>query len=181
MQNLKAYSLALRALLLCIMLTFDANAVAEDLPKGIIVLDGHPAPALKLSNMDGEAFDLAKYRGQWLVIHFWASWCGPCRREMPTINETYKLYDESKLRFVLVNTAESEDIVFNFIGIAAPDMIPLMDRDGAVTERWQPRGLPASFFVDPKGHLRYLALGGRDWRKKSYRDFLNRLVAKTKK
>lgn len=154
---------------------------AATLPKGIIPLDGRIAPALKLTDMDGEAFDIEEFRGQWLVIHFWASWCGPCRREMPTINETYKKYDESKLRFVLVNTAESDDIVFNFIGIAAPDMIPLMDKDGEATDRWQPRGLPASFFVDPQGRLRFLALGGRDWRKKIYRDFLNQLIANIKK
>ena len=146
------------------------------LPKGIIKLDGRAAPALVLKDMDGETFDIEKQAGKWLVIHFWASWCGPCRREMPTINEIYKQFDENKLRFVLINTAESEDIVFNFIGIAAPDMIPLMDKDGAVTERWQPRGLPASFFVDPKGRLQYLALGGRDWRKTEYLKFLHGLI-----
>jgi len=181
MKKLRYYS----AFLLLLSLTLSALAQAAttstsslpaSLPKGIIALDGRMAPALVLQNMDGENFDLEKQRGKWLVIHFWASWCGPCRREMPTINEVYKQFDESKLKFILVNTAESEDTVFNFIGIAAPDMIPLMDKDGEITERWQPRGLPASFFVDPKGQLRFLALGGRDWRKKEYLDFLNRLI-----
>jgi len=167
-------------LLFGLAINHSTSFAKETLPKGIINLDGRAAPALQLKDMDGQDFDLAKQRGKWLIIHFWASWCGPCRREMPTINETYKKFDESKLRFVLVNTAESEDIVFNFIGIAAPDMIPLMDKDGEVSERWQPRGLPASFFVDPSGNLRYLALGGRDWRKPEYMNFLQGLINQVK-
>jgi hypothetical protein len=58
----------------------------------------------------------------------------------------------------------------------APDIVPLMDSDGAVTERWQPRGLPATFFVDPEGRLRYLALGGRPWDTPAYLGFINGLI-----
>jgi len=171
-------TLRLRALLILFIASYASCCFSDtlELPKGIIALDGRQAPALILNNMDGEPFDLQKHRGGWVVVHFWASWCGPCRREMPTINEIYKQFDEAKLRFVLINTAESDDTVFSFIGIAAPDMIPLMDKDGEVTELWQPRGLPASFFVDPTGRLRYLALGGRDWRKPEYIRFLKYLA-----
>ncbi|MCK5091293.1 MAG: TlpA family protein disulfide reductase, partial [Gammaproteobacteria bacterium] len=110
--------------------------------------------------------------------HFWASWCGPCRKEMPTIQAIFPEFKDSGLEIVLVNTAESEDTVFNFIGIVAPDLNPLMDIDGLATERWQPRGLPATFFIDPKGKLRYLALGGRPWDKPEYLAFLKNLIKK---
>ena len=141
-----------------------------------MALDGRPAPALKLDNLDGEPWDIADSRGHWIFVHFWASWCGPCRREMPTIQKlTEKLQDE-QLEIVMVNTAETEDEVFSFLGIVAPDLVPLMDTDGLVTEAWQPRGLPATFFVDPQGHLRYLALGGREWHTGPYLDFLRGLT-----
>jgi len=68
------------------------------------------------------------------------------------------MFENSQLKIVAINTAETEDTIFTFLGIAAPEITPLLDKDGLVTERWQPRGLPSTFFVDPKGKLRYLAL-----------------------
>lgn len=149
------------------------------LPKGVITQDVRIAPALKLQDLDGNSFDLETKRGKWVFVHFWAAWCGPCRREMPLISEVKSMLEGSNIEFVLVNTAESEDTVFEFIGIAAPDMVPLMDLDGLVTEKWQPRGLPSTYFVDPQGKLRYLALGGRPWNKPEYIRFLRQLSQTT--
>ena len=146
---------------------------AATLPKGIIALDGRAAPSIILKDMDGNPFDLSKLKGHWIFVHFWASWCGPCRREIPKIQAILHEYEETGLKFAIINTAESEDAVFRFLGSVAPDIVPLMDTDGLVTERWQPRGLPSTFFVDPQGKLRYLALGGRDWNKQAYKEFLN--------
>ena len=158
-----------------LILLFSANTFvfAETLPKGIIRIDAREAPALILNDMDGNPFDLSKLKGHWVFVHFWASWCGPCRKEMPTIQATLREYKDSRLKFAIVNTAETEDAVFSFLGSAAPDIVPLMDTDGLVTERWQPRGLPSTFFVDPEGKLRYQALGGRAWNKGVYKKFLN--------
>ena len=96
---------------------------------------------------------------------------------MPTIQAIFPKFDPQELEIVLINTAESEDIVFSFLASVAPDIVPLMDEDGLVTERWQPRGLPATFFVDPEGKLRYLALGGRDWNAPAYLDFVKNLIS----
>lgn len=138
-------------------------AAAADLPPGLMVRDGAPAPVLRLTNVAGEVTDLKDLRGQWVMVHFWATWCGPCRKEMPTLQALAKLLPPQRLRVLLVNTAETDDDVFAFLGLVAPDLDSLMDRDGSVTERWQPRGLPSSFLIDPDGRQRYLALGGRDW------------------
>ena len=129
-------------------------------------------------DLDGKLYDLKAKRGKWVFVHFWAAWCGPCRREMPLINEVAPKFEKSNLEFVLVNTAEAEDTVFEFIGIAAPGMAPLLDSDGLVTEKWQPRGLPSTYFVDPQGKLRFLALGGRPWNKPEYIKFLQFLSKK---
>lgn len=153
--------------------SFQANA---ELPPGIMKLDAHEAPQLKLKSMDNVAYDLQQSRSHWVFVHFWAAWCGPCRREMPKIQELSTKFDKEQLEIILINTAESDDIVFGFLGAVAPDIDPLMDRDGLVTEVWQPRGLPATFFVDPAGKLQYLALGGRDWNKPEFIQFLNNLV-----
>ena len=159
--------------LLVLLLSANTFVFAETLPKGIIRIDAREAPALMLNDMDGNPFDLSQLKGHWVFVHFWASWCGPCRKEMPTIQATLHEYKDSRLKFAIINTAESEDAVFSFLGSAAPDIVPLMDTDGLVTERWQPRGLPSTFFVDPQGMLRYQALGGRAWNKGVYKKFLN--------
>jgi thiol-disulfide isomerase/thioredoxin len=159
------------------LLIISTNVVAKDkLPKGIMVLKGQDAPPLILKNLDGKKWDIDQSRGHWVFLHFWATWCGPCRREMPTIQAIVPKFIKSNLEIVLVNTAESEDIVFEFISAVAPDLDPLIDPDGKATEIWQPRGLPATFFVDPDGKLQYLALGGRAWNKPAYLNFLNKLI-----
>ena len=164
-------------LCLCLMVTSVASAFAEDkLPKGIMKLKGQHAPFLSLKNLDGEQWDIDQARGHWVFLHFWATWCGPCREEMPKIQAIVPRFDQSRLEIVLVNTAETEDTVFEFIGVVAPDLNPLLDADGQATERWQPRGLPATFFVDPDGKLQYLALGGRAWHEPTYLNFLKKLI-----
>jgi len=147
----------------------------NDLPKGIIHQDGRIASSFTLKDIDGETYNFSDSKGKWVFVHFWATWCGPCRKEIPTIQDIVKKFENSNLDIVIINTAESEDAVFNFLGLLAPDINPLMDTDGLVTEKWQPRGLPATYFVDPEGKIRYLALGGRPWNKDVYLEFLNGL------
>lgn len=146
------------------------------LPRGIITVDGRDAPALVLKDINAEPWDLSTSRGKWVFVHFWASWCGPCRKEMPTIQAIASEFKDSGLNIVLVNTSEDEDTVFDFLSTVAPDMNTLLDSDGKVTERWQPRGLPSTYFVDPEGKLRYVALGGRPWDKGEYLGFLKGLI-----
>ena len=85
---------------------------------------------------------------------------------------------DSGIEFLLVNTAETEDEVFTFLGIVAQDLMPLMDLDGQVTEVWQRRDLPATYPVDPDGHIQHQALGGREWEKPAYLGFLRGLPAR---
>ena len=146
-------------------------------PKGVITLDGRPSPELKLSNMDGESFDLDDSLGHWVFVHFWAGWCVPCRKEMPAIQAMTQLVADTSLEVVLVNTSETDDAVFSFLGAVAPELETLMDYDGLVTQRWQPRGLPSTFLVDPDGKLRFLALGGREWNEPQYLEFLRKLAS----
>lgn len=168
---------AIYLFILTSLLTFSVNAATENkLPKGLMKLQSQAAPALILKNLDEEVWDITQSRGHWVFLHFWASWCGPCREEMPTITAIVDKFENSALEIVLVNTAESEDTVFAFIAAVAPDINSLLDVDGQATELWQPRGLPATFFVDPDGKLQYLALGGRKWDTPIYLNFLKNLI-----
>ncbi|MCK4588099.1 MAG: TlpA family protein disulfide reductase [Gammaproteobacteria bacterium] len=162
-----------------LLLAFSSGGYADRqvLPKGILPVTDRVAPPLVLTDMDGGKSSLAEQKGKWVFVHFWASWCGPCRREIPAIQRLLETSKNKNLVFSIINTAESEDVIFNFLGVIAPDIVPLMDRDGLVTEAWKPRGLPSTYLVDPDGVIRFQALGGRPWDKPEYMKFLNRLVA----
>jgi len=160
------------AWLLLLVLGWPLVAWAAPPPKGMVPVQDRVAPPLKLHDVDGRPFDLAAQRGRWVFVHFWASWCGPCRREIPAIQAMLEDSPNPQLVFAMVNTAEDDDTVFEFLGVLAPDIVPLMDRDGQVTEAWQPRGLPSTYLVGPDGAIRYRALGGRPWNDPEYRAFL---------
>ena len=163
--------IAIAALLVCLECAAD-----DPLPQGILALEAHAAPGFTLKDIDGNAFDLESTRGRWVFLHFWASWCVPCRREFPAIQRMVGSIAEQPIDVVLVNTAEDADTIFTFLAEYAPDLSSLMDRDGHVTEVWQPRGLPATYLVDPGGRVHYQALGGRPWDESGYLAFLRELT-----
>ncbi|MEJ2397510.1 MAG: TlpA disulfide reductase family protein [Gammaproteobacteria bacterium] len=158
------------------LLLLPMAAFAASLPDGIITLDNRTAADFSISDYDGKQYSLHQSRGKWVLLHFWASWCGPCRREMPTIVTLKRQMAGKPIDIILVNTAEDEDTIFSFLGAVAPSLHSYMDRSGALTERWAPRGLPTTFFIDPLGRRRFLALGGRPWDQPAYQAFINGLL-----
>jgi thiol-disulfide isomerase/thioredoxin len=161
---------------LLVLLSGSVVAKEAELPFGIRAYNIGQAPNFELADIDGQMFDLKSTRGRWVFLHFWASWCGPCREEMPTIQTLSKTIDADKLHFVLVNAAEDEDTIFKFLGIVAPNLTSMMDVDGQITEIWKPRGLPTTFLIDPDGQVRYQAVGGRDWHDRVYIEFIKSLL-----
>ena len=166
-------------LLLFSMLLLSTNSIAGPLepPKGIRHYETGTAPGFTLADMDGETFTLESARGKWVFLHFWASWCGPCREEMPAIQKMQEQLKDDQWVMVLVNTAENEDTIFSFLGEIGMDMSSLMDRDGLVTEKYKPRGLPTTILIDPKGKVQYQAIGGREWHQPVYIEFLHQLTS----
>lgn len=145
-------------------------------PKGIRHYEMGKAPEFTVTDMDGEPFELSSTGGKWVFLHFWASWCGPCREEMPAIQQMTDTFEDDNLIVVLINTAEDEDTIFSFLGEIGMDMNSLMDTDGLVTEKYKPRGLPTTILIDPDGNVQYQAIGGREWHNAEYIEFLRKLI-----
>ena len=146
-------------------------------PFGIRHYDIGLAQNFTLQDIDGETFELKQTKGHWVFLHFWASWCGPCREEMPAIQKLSETVQDEKFQIIMVNTAEDEDTIFEFLAAIDIELNTLMDVDGLVTEVWKPRGLPTSFLINPKGEIKYQAIGGREWGNPEYTGFIRRLIA----
>jgi len=168
---LKAFVITLS---LCI--TTITNASEEEPPFGIRNHDIGIAHNFTLNDIDGESFELNKVKGKWVFLHFWASWCGPCAEEMPTIQKMADILKDDNFQIVMINTAEDEDTIFEFLSTINVELNSLLDPDGQVTEVWKPRGLPTTFLISPKGEIKYQAIGGREWYKTEYINFIKKLI-----
>jgi thiol-disulfide isomerase/thioredoxin len=129
------------------------------LPSGI------SAPSLRLPDLDEETTDLRDFRGQVVVLNFWATWCPPCRREMPSLERLRQQTDDEGLAILAVNIGEDADTVFSFLGTVepTPNFPLLFDKDAASLVDWDVKGLPTTYVVAPDGSVAYRAVGGREF------------------
>ncbi len=158
------------ALLLAGMTALPAlPCVAADLPPlthGLTPMtEPKPAPALRLADLDGKMHDLADLKGKLVVVNFWATWCPPCRREMPSLERLKQRLQARGLAVLAVDVGENADTVFAFTGQLepAPSFPLLLDRDSQAMQRWKVKGLPTTFVVDAAGNVIYRAVGGREF------------------
>jgi peroxiredoxin len=124
---------------------------------------GEAAPALVLKDVDGATHDLARYRGKVVLVNFWATWCEPCRHEMPSIQRLRDRLAGRPFVVLAVNVDEPDARVRRFLDETRFDLPVLMDPNKAVTRGWGVRVLPATFIVGPDGRTRYRLIGDLDW------------------
>jgi len=122
-----------------------------------------PAPQFSLQDIDGETHRLSDYRGKVVIVNFWATWCPPCREEMPSMQRAWKRLQDDDVVILAIDVGEDEDTIFTFTADYPVDFPLLMDSDSRVTGEWPVRGLPTSFVIDPEGRIAYRAIGTRDW------------------
>ena len=121
------------------------------------------APALALPGVDGRVRRLADYRGKVVLVNFWASWCGPCREEMPSMERLRRSLRGDPFAVLAVNVGESARVVRRFAETAQLGSVLLLDGDGSAARAWGARALPSSFIVGPDGKIRYSHVGALDW------------------
>jgi len=137
---------------------------------------GGAAPALALADPAGTEHDLAAYRGKVVLVNFWATWCAPCREEMPSMQALRKRLAGKPFEVLTVNMMESEEKIAAFRRAERIDLPVLMDRDGAAAKRWKVRMLPNSFVIDRRGAIRYQLIGEADWTRPNITSVIERLI-----
>jgi peroxiredoxin len=127
-------------------------------------LDGKaPAPDFTLPDVDGNAVRLSDFRGKVVIVNFWATWCPPCRFEMPSLQRAWeKLKDDGGV-VIAVHVGGKEDEVWQFMSSYDLSFPIVLDTDSSVIKAWPVKGLPTTLVVDPEGLIRYRAIGGREW------------------
>jgi peroxiredoxin len=122
-----------------------------------------PTPPLELVDLEGKRHRLADYRGSAVVVNFWATWCVPCRDEMPSLERLRASLEGRPFVILAVNLAEPDSRVRKFLQAMPLGFPVLMDRDAAVAKAWQAKLLPATYVIGPDGAIRYRHLGELDW------------------
>ena len=127
------------------------------------VADRPVAPEFALADIDGVMHRLSDYRGQVVIVNFWATWCPPCREEMPSMQRAWEQIQDEDMVILAIDVGEDEDTIFTFTADYPVEFPLLLDLDSRVIQEWPVRGLPTTFIVDPQGRIAYRAIGTRDW------------------
>jgi thiol-disulfide isomerase/thioredoxin len=119
-------------------------------------------PPLSLESLDGESVDLRDFRSKLLLVNFWATYCPPCRVEIPSMNRLQARMGDDFV-ILAVNMGESADDVQRFVEEVEPEFRILLDQDGSALQEWKVFAVPSSFIVDREGSIRYTLYGATEW------------------
>ena len=120
---------------------------------------GKLAPDFELANLDGQSISLSAFRGKPVLLNFWASWCGPCRLEMPFIQQIYEEWSDKGLVVLTVNLQEDPDRVKEFVESLDLSFPVLLATNQEVPLAYNIRGIPATFFIDKNGIIQDIKIG----------------------
>jgi len=120
-------------------------------------------PPLRLDDLDGRPLDLASLAGKAVLLNFWASWCEPCRAEMPSLERLARRREADGLLVLAVNFKESVPTVRRFLERTPLAFPVVLDRDGAAAKDWQVRVFPSTVLIDRIGRARGVVRGEMDW------------------
>ncbi len=123
-------------------------------------LMGGPAPDFKLETVEGENVRLSDLKGNFVVLNFWATWCGPCTKEMPELQKAHQSLKDHSIKIIGVNLAESRSEIDEFARSQNLNFPLLLDHYGDVAQDYEVRHLPVTYFITPDGMVEGKFFGG---------------------
>lgn len=134
------------------------------------------APNFSLKTMTGDTVTLSELRGQVVLINFWATWCGPCRQEMPLLDALYKRYNSLGFVMLGVNVEDDPAGAKKYLKDTPVSFPILFDSDNTVSEQYEVIAMPSTVLVDRKGNVRYLHKGYEPGYENDYQDQIRALI-----
>ena len=135
-----------------------------------------PAPDFTLKSNSGENIRLSELRGEVVLINFWASWCGPCRQEMPILSELHDRYQAMGFTVLGVNVEENSDAARRLLQDMPVNFPVLFDNDSSVSKQYDVAAMPSTVLVDRDGNMRYLHKGYKRGLEDTYVDQVRSLI-----
>ena len=139
-------------------------------------LTGQPAPDFALKSSTGENLRLSEYRGDVVMINFWATWCGPCRQEMPLLDELYTRYERVGFNLLGVNIDDDSNRAMNMIRELGVNFPVLFDARKEVSKLYDVDAMPVTVLVDREGRVRYVHQGYKPGYEEKYLDQVRSLL-----
>lgn len=149
------------ACIFCLLGITPAHAVVA--PWEIEQLMDKPAPDFSLTALDGKKISLRELSGKTVLINFWATWCGPCREEMPSLNELAKNFKDRGLEVIGISIDNSDAIIKAFLQEVPVHFPIIRDREMATAVRYKVFAYPTTFFLSSDGIVKEKFIGERDW------------------
>jgi peroxiredoxin len=169
-QSKARYGALALAAALCAISAFSTGAGAgAGAPSG-------PAPTFALPARDGSTISLAQFKGQVVMINFWASWCGPCRQEMPLLDSIYRKYGKLGFTLIGVNVEPDKAAAEAWLKQTPVTFPVLFDSKSAVSQLYSVSGMPTTVFIDRKGNVRSVHISYNPGDESGYLDQVRTLI-----
>ena len=135
-----------------------------------------PAPAFTLTSLTGQPAALSQYKGQVVMVNFWATWCGPCQQEMPLLDQMYKKYKPAGFTLIGVNVDKEAPPVKDLMARKPVSFPILLDPANQVSKAYHVDEMPSSVLIDRKGEIRYVHRGYKPGDENDYQDRIRQLI-----
>ena len=135
-----------------------------------------PAAEFNLKSRDGAVVSLSGLKGQVVLINFWATWCGPCRKEMPLLEQIQKKYAPLGFTLVGINVEEDTRLMDTFLKDVPVSFPVLLDPANGVSKLYNVSAMPSTVIVDRKGNVRFIHQGYKPGDESKYQDMIRQLI-----
>lgn len=131
---------------------------------------------LKLNTFDDKLIDISKYKGRVILLNFWASWCRPCVKEIPSLVRLQQQFDQDDFKIITINIGESKEQIIEFMKKVKMELPIMLDTDGQAIRDWGVYAYPSNFVLDRKGVIRYAYRGALEWDSQSIISTIKKLL-----
>lgn len=136
------------------------------------------APDFSIKDPDGKVMSLKDFRGKVVILHFWATWCKPCKEEFPLFEKMYQRFRDKDVVFlpIAIDQKASMAEIDAFAKKLGANFSVYLAREGNITDKYWTWGVPVTYFIDKKGWIAGRAVGPRDWASDSINNLINALL-----